>query len=120
MWFWVGLAAVIVTVETPNVQRFATAVPVLALFPALVLDNLAVRVEGFLSRRPKIGRKRLVWATSGIAAAVTLFLVVSQYDFYFNVYAHDDRWPQPTIQGKAVNDQGTNTLVVSLRANSTR
>jgi hypothetical protein len=114
IWFWVGLAAVIVTVETPNVQRFATAVPVLALFPALVLDNLALRVENFLSKRPKMDRRRLVWATSGVVAAVTFYLLINQYNFYFNVYGHDDRWPQPTIQGKAVNDQGTNTLVVSL------
>jgi hypothetical protein len=114
LWFWVGLSGVIVTVETPNVQRFATAIPVLALFPALVLDNLARRVEIFLGNRRRVDRAKLAWATSGLAAAVILFLAASQYNFYFNVYGHTDRWPQPTIQGNSVNDQGRNTLVVSL------
>src|SRR5439155_20484372 len=45
IWFWVSLAGVITTVETPNVQRLTTAVPILALFPALVLDDLARRAE---------------------------------------------------------------------------
>src|SRR6185312_7393471 len=43
LWFWLGFVGVIVTVETPDVLRMGAAVPVLALFPALVLDNLARR-----------------------------------------------------------------------------
>jgi hypothetical protein len=125
LWFWTGLAGVIVTVETPNVQRFAAAVPALALFPALVLDSLARRVEALFARRDTSDAQRptpstqtlpgrAMWLTAGLLAAVVLFLAWTQYDFYFNVYGHSDRWPQPTIQGKSVNDQGTDTLVVSL------
>src|SRR5205085_518941 len=45
LWFLFGLVGMIVTVETPNYQRMDAAIPVLALFPALVLDNLVRRVE---------------------------------------------------------------------------
>ncbi len=114
LWFWTGLAGVIVTVETPNMQRFAAAVPALALFPALVLDSLALRVEAFFADKRWADKLRVSWLTSGAIAAVTLFLVWTQYDFYFNVYGNSDRWPQPTIQGDSVNDQGTDTLVVSV------
>jgi hypothetical protein len=114
LWFWVGLSGVIVTVETPNVQRFATAVPLLALLPALVLDNLALRIERYLENRNRIDRTRLIQVTGGLAGAVILVLAMMQFDFYFNVYGRTDRWPQPTIQGTAVKDQGTDTLVVTL------
>jgi len=79
-----------------------------------VLDNLARRVELWLANRRRVDKVRLVWATSGLAAAVILVLALIQGNFYFNVYGHTDRWPQPTIQGSSVNDQGRNTLVVSL------
>ncbi len=114
IWFWTGLAGVIVTVETPNVQRFAAAVPALALFPALVLDSLALRVEAFFADIRWAEKLRVPWLASGAIAAVTLFLAWTQYDFYFNVYGNTDRWPQPTMQGNSVNDQGTDTLVVSV------
>ena len=38
--------------------------------------------------------------------------MLGQYQFYFNFYPTVDRWPVPTYEGNAVNDQGTNTLVV--------
>ena len=31
---------------------------------------------------------------------------VGQYQFYFNFYPTVDRWPVPTYEGNAVNDQG--------------
>ena len=51
VWFWVGLSGTIVTVETPNVQRMATAVPVIALLSALVLDSFARRAEMMFAKR---------------------------------------------------------------------
>ena len=73
LWFWVGFAGVIVTVETPNVQRMGAAVPVVALFPALVLDSLARRVEIAAARRqgsrfsPRTARI-LAWGLAGVVA----------------------------------------------------
>ena len=120
-WFWFGLVGVIVTVETPNYQRLAVAVPAMAFFPALVLDNLARRAElSFAS----IARAKTSWAISAragartgataLAAAVILWVCVDQGRYYFVDYAKVDRWPQPTIQGTSVRDQGDNTLVVTL------
>lgn len=112
LWFWVGISGVIVTVETPNVQRLATAIPALALFPALVLDSLAKRVGMTFS-----GSWRRVlaatWATAA-AAVVVGYLMWTQGNFYFVDYAGMDRWPRSTIEGQAVANQGTNTLVTTL------
>jgi hypothetical protein len=125
LWFWTGLAGVIVTVETPNVQRFAAAAPALALLPALVLDSLARRVEALFAQKAgsatqsqaryyQLAPRNSQFVTAIPIVAVVLFLMWTQYDFYFNVYGNTDRWPQPTIQGRSVGDQGPNTQVVSL------
>jgi 4-amino-4-deoxy-L-arabinose transferase-like glycosyltransferase len=50
VWFWIGFSGVIVTVDTPSLQRMATAVPVLAFLPALVLDSIGKRFEALLGR----------------------------------------------------------------------
>jgi hypothetical protein len=108
---------VIVTVETPNVQRMATAVPVLALFPALVLDSLGRRVEMLFGGQQwqasglGLAMRR---ATTPIAALVVLLLMFGQWQFYFVDYAAADRWPQPTNLGGAVKEQGKDTLVVTV------
>jgi hypothetical protein len=114
IWFWVGFAGVIVTVETPNVQRMGAAVPVLALFPALVLDSLARRLELGLRRVDLRTAPVLRWAPTALAALLMLVLMWGQARFYFADYGKVDRWPQPTIQGRAVADQGADTLVVTL------
>jgi hypothetical protein len=117
LWFLVGFSGVIVTVETPNVQRMATAVPVLALFPALVLDSLIRRVDGALPLLGRLGgRVRLTvgGAATALALLVIGVLMVGQWQTYFVTYAATDRWPQPSYLGWAVNDQGTDTLVLSV------
>jgi hypothetical protein len=116
VWFWVGFSGVIVTVETPNVQRMAAAVPVVALFPALVLDNLARRIELAASRRdgtrfsPRTA-SIAAWALVGVAA---LYMMGVEAHRYFVVYGSAERWPHPTILGQAVNEQGTDTRVFTL------
>jgi len=112
IWFWVSLSGVITTVETPNVQRLATAVPILTVFPALVLDELARRAErlglqsakqGLLRRLPNIA-----------VAALVVALMISQANFYFVEYAGMERWPFPTAEGNAANSEGANAWVLSL------
>lgn len=104
LWFWVGFAGMVATVETPNLQRMATAVPALPLLAAGVLDATAGRV--------RVWTRRVVpeWDAGGlvvgaVAVSVALGLTVQQARFYFGTYADMDRWPQPTIQGQAVADQ---------------
>lgn len=119
IWFWVGLVGVIVTVETPNLQRMATAIPVLALFPALALDSIARRVEGLADGLPILKnspQRRALLNRAGASglAAVVVALAAGQYGTYFEQYGQTDRWPQPSYLGWAVRDQGTNTLTVTL------
>ncbi len=117
LWFWVGFSGVIVTVETPNVQRMATAVPVLALFPALVLDSLIGRVEAALPLLSRLGRRvrpAIGWAATGLALLAIGVMMVAQGRSYFVDYAATDRWPQPSYLGWAVNDQSSDTLVLSV------
>ena len=114
IWFWVGLSGVIVTVETPNVQRMATAIPVIAFLPALVLDSLVRRLEGglLLSRLSVVPILRP--APTGLAIVVVAMLMVQQWRFYFHTYGPMDKWSAPTLMGRVVADQGPDTQVFSL------
>lgn len=107
-WFWTGFVGVIVTVETPNLHRMATAVPVLALFAALVLDEGARRFAAPLKTR---GGRVVVTA---LVAAVALMLAARELVFYFGTYAKLDAWPYPRIEGGTVAHEGRDAWVVSL------
>ena len=107
-WFWAGFVGVVVTVETPNLQRMATAVPVLAIFAALVLDEGARRFAAPLKRRG--GRV----AVAALVAAVSLALAARELVFYFGKYAKLDGWPYPRLEGGAVAREGRDAWVVSL------
>jgi hypothetical protein len=112
LWFWLGFAGTVVTVETPNLQRMATAVPVLPLLAAGVLDASAARVRGWTRRVvPEWDAGGLV--ISGFVVIVAGALAVQQAHFYFVTYADMERWPEPTIQGRAVADQ-RGALVMTL------
>ncbi len=112
-WFWVGFVGVIVTVETPNLQRMATAVPLLGLFPALVLDDLARRAESI----PKASERLRLVVRRGATAAVALVACVLAWRegrFYFGEYAAMDAWPYPRVEGETVAEQGKDAWVISL------
>lgn len=107
-WFWAGFVGVVVTVETPNLHRMATAVPVLAIFAALVLDEGARRfAEPFRERR---GRS----AVAGLVAAAALALAARELVFYFGEYAKLDGWPYPRIEGGTIAREGRDAWVVSM------
>ncbi|HQR45941.1 MAG TPA: glycosyltransferase family 39 protein, partial [Thermoanaerobaculia bacterium] len=69
-WFWVGFVGVVVTVETPNLHRMATAVPVLALFAGLVLDDVARRAGDLAAGSSPRLRRRVAGAAAGLAGLV--------------------------------------------------
>lgn len=114
LWFAIGLAGVVFTVETPNLQRMAIAVPALTLFAALVLDDLRGRVwiaAGTLAPRwRQAGR----WAAELLIVGLVAWVAWSETSFYFRDYAHLDRWVRPNAEGEAVAEQGLGTLVVTL------
>jgi len=112
VWFWTGFVGVIVTVETPNLQRMATAVPLLGLFPALVLDDLARRAES-IAKAESLRR----FARRGATAAVALVACVLAWReerFYFRDYAAMDAWPYTRVEGRTVAEQGKDAWVISL------
>jgi len=113
VWFWTGFVGVIVTVETPNLQRMATAVPLLGLLPALVLDDLARRAESI----PKASERLLRGVRRGATAAVALAACVLAWRegrFYFGQYAALDAWPYTRVEGATVAEQGKDAWVISL------
>ncbi len=107
-WFWAGFVGVIVTVETPNLQRMATAVPVLAIFAALVLDEVVRRFAAPLQDRR--GRAAVI----ALVSAAALALAARELVFYFGDYAKRDAWPYPRIEGGTVAQEGRDAWVVSL------
>jgi len=107
-WFWAGFVGVVVTVETPNLHRMATAVPVLAIFAALVLDEGARRFAAPSRRRE--GRI----AVAAVVAAAALALAARELFFYFGEYAKLDAWPYPRIEGGTIAREGRDAWVVSL------
>ncbi len=113
LWFWTGFVGVIVTVETPNLQRMATAVPLLGLFPALVLDDLARRAES----TPKASERLRVVVRRGATAVVALVACVLAWRegrFYFGEYAAMDAWPYTRVEGATVAEQGKDAWAISL------
>jgi hypothetical protein len=114
VWFWVGFVGMVVTVDTPDLERMAGAVPVIPLLAAGVLDELVhrlTRAAAYL--RPQV-RRVLGPAAFGCAVLVAGVLAIQQGHFYFVTYGATDRWPQPTVQGRAVADQGPGALVMTL------
>ncbi len=114
IWFLVGLAGVTVTVETPSLQRMATAVPAFGLFPALVLDSLARQLEAAVPPGRGGGAQVAPSVATGLAALLTAGLMVQQWRFYFVTYAAMDEWSEPTLMGRVVHEQGDDTQVFSL------
>ncbi len=112
-WFWTGFVGVIVTVETPNLQRMATAVPLLGLFPALVLDDLARRA-GSIPRASERLRPVARRAATAAVALVACVLAWREWRFYFGEYAAKDAWPYTRVEGATVAEQGKDAWVISL------
>ncbi len=114
LWFWTGFIGVVVTVETPAVQRMATAVPTIALLGALTLDSLIRRVEfGAAGWRAAWGRPARLVATAAALMLVTV-LAVQQGQFYFVTSNAPNQWPRPIAEGRALSEQPRGALLVTI------
>lgn len=114
LWFWVGFAGVIVTVETPNLHRMATAIPVLGLFAGLVLDETARRIGGLSAAERSRAPARVFGGA--LAGGVAALLAAGQLGFYFGPYASSDRWPWTRVEGETVAAEGAKGWAITLGA----
>jgi 4-amino-4-deoxy-L-arabinose transferase-like glycosyltransferase len=114
LWFAVGLAGVVFTVETPSLQRMAVAVPALTLFAALLLEDLRGRVVDAARWLAPRWRGASRWATGIAIGVVVVWIAWTESSFYFRDYATADRWVRPNAEGRAVAQAGPGTLVITL------
>ena len=114
LWFAVGLAGVVFTVETPNLQRMAVAVPALALFAALLLDDLGGRLLAAGRWLAPRWRQASRWAAALAVGGIVVWIAWSETSFYFGDYASANRWVRPNAEGRAVAQAGPGNLVVTI------
>ena len=114
LWFAVGLAGVVFTVETPSLQRMAVAVPALTLFAALLVEDVWVRALGAARLLGPRWRRASRWAIGIAMGCVVVWIAWSESSFYFRDYASADRWVQPNAEGRAVAQAGPGTLVITI------
>src|SRR5262249_30979850 len=118
LWFWVGIAGMVVTVETPNLHRMALAVPVLPLLAALVLDTSATRLWRWARTVAPEWDAALV--IGGAALLIAIGIAVQQGRYYFQTYANMFLWPGPTVEANAFAAEGRRGLAMSLGRESWR
>lgn len=90
-WFVTGFVGMVVTVETPNFHRMAAAVPLLAVIPALVLDESARRLTSFLGRR----------LAGGLTVAAVVLLGSREVTFYLT-HLEAEPWQAGVREGEIV------------------
>jgi hypothetical protein len=105
LWFWIGVLGVIVTVETPNMHRWATAIPAVPIFAALVLDEVARRFG------PAGGARAA--ATTAVALVAAL-CAGAELVYYFGTYATVDRWPFTRVEGTETAEAGAHGWALTL------
>lgn len=115
IWFGVGFVGMVVTVETPALQRMAGAVPVLALFPALVLDDLVRRISSVPLPKASAARRALTAAATAASFGAIVVLMRKEAVFYFEDYGpRAEPWSFPNGEGRTVAEQGTDSWVFTL------
>lgn len=113
-WFWIGFSGVVVTVETPALQRMAPALLTLPLLPAVALADLVRRTRGVGTPGSRITRG-MTLATTAAAGAAVLASMAIEARFYFVDYAKVDApYAYPTQTGLVVAEEGAGTWVVAL------
>ena len=111
-WAVVGMAGMVLTVETPNLQRMATALPALFLSAAVLLDEVVQRCVRLAHTRTA---RRMVQSLA--MATVSLLLtgaLVIDARFYYVDYAQMNKWEGWNQEGNALTIQPSDTLHLSL------
>ncbi len=132
-WFMVAFAGVVLTVETPSTLRLSAAIPLLPVFPALLLDAalglwaspLARLAAGLVSRARHLPAQDAP-RTSQLAldGALTLLVVVVAAQgvaFYFGpfaAHANQALGAGPNLWGRVVAAQPRSALVLSIGGES--
>lgn len=114
IWFWVGFSGVVVTVETPALQRMAPALFTLALLPAVALADVVRRTRAASPPGSRIAGRTTAAATAVAGVAVVAAMAV-EARFYFIDYAEVAApYAYPTQTGLVVAEEGAGTWVVAL------
>ncbi|HKP53411.1 MAG TPA: glycosyltransferase family 39 protein [Chloroflexia bacterium] len=93
LWFALGLAASILTIDTPNLQRFTGAWSVVMLFPAVLIDRV------FAAGWPVSKSLARKWATVPIVALLAYLTVIS-YNEFFTEYRATCPYCRDTVQAR--------------------
>lgn len=110
--FWVGISGVVITVETPNLIRMATAIPLLPLFAALALEEGIVRTRAYFVTQA--ARTRAHWLAATMAVVLALGIGAAEARFYFVAYARMNLWEGSNQEGRAMQLLAPGARYVSL------
>lgn len=99
LWFAVGFAASIATIDTPNFQRITGAWPVMMFFPAMLVDRI---FAGGWPLSVSLARK---WATIPIIALM-LYIGATSYYEYFVQYPTTCPYCRDTVQARFAQSLG--------------
>ncbi len=106
-WLLVGLLPAAVTMNTPSVQRLTGVIPVLMLFPAVLLDRIAAAFGGLNARVARVG--------GGLIALVFVIAVaVGSWREYFVHYRGLCPHCEGTAQARHVQSLGQEYRVYQL------
>jgi len=112
VWFWLGLSAIAVTVETPDFHRAVGILPALCFVIAVPLVDVIDRALGVLSADRPTARRLLGGL---IAAALALVLVIPEAGSYFTTFSSvPEHWAPPTREGQLVAALGKSGPVYSI------
>jgi 4-amino-4-deoxy-L-arabinose transferase-like glycosyltransferase len=101
VWFWGGMLGVILTIDTPNVQRMIDAWPAMMLFPAVLLDRV------FAAAWPLDLRLARKWAIVPLAGLL-IYLAYDGFNEYNVVYRSICPYCLSTVQARYVQGLGQN------------
>ena len=115
LWFWIGLAGVFLTVETPAAQRAAGLLVTLPLLAAAVLIEMASRVATALGawRRAPAGRAVRV-TDAAVASLVVGLMAVQTWQYFVDYRKKDEPWSTTTREARHIAALGRTGPVYSL------
>ncbi|HLZ10032.1 MAG TPA: glycosyltransferase family 39 protein, partial [Chloroflexota bacterium] len=120
VWFAIGIAGVFLTVETPDFLRASSALVTFPLYAAILLDNLANRIDWLASTArdhlPATDFARSQPIGASIIGAIALAALVGQAYLYFQVYPPlmAPSWSYATQEGIQIDRLGQTGPVAGL------